>query len=292
MRSKKSLIGSEHEPLSEANPDGLACLFLLLFTLLAWQTIRFHSVEAYLAYLRSAQDAYRLTWYPFAFLDGMLFSIFTWMGLFFFTVAFCCYYLIRPQGKDYWIFLLWFAFLPKFDHALQLLLLVFLAKYRHKWFSPLFLLLLAPVKELAVWLGTGYLWLTKSRPWWQVILGASLAAALYLIIRTWIGERSYYVDAPGLVTPPAMLKFLFSQSVPGIYLIFQIGLLVVLFWLTVDQAWEWKLVLWNLAPVVLFAFVWESQLWLPVALMILAHRSEDSPVERLTFSEFDVEKTL
>lgn len=219
-------------------------------------------------FMNYAPNAYRLTTRFLVALTSDPFQYYYLIVLEFIVASVCVYYLIRPTGRDFVLFLLWVLVLEVYAYSIQVLLLVLLVKHKHKWYSILYLIALAPIKEFAVWLGGGYLLLDGEKPIWQTLTGIGVATAIYLYIRLiLVGEASYHPGSAPFITLGYTLTrlhtgILFGRLLPVLFLIF----------FTVEDWFDLKVMLWNLIPLPFLALIWEEQLWLPAAMVILAHR--------------------
>ncbi|MBY9005705.1 MAG: hypothetical protein KGD63_03015 [Candidatus Lokiarchaeota archaeon] len=183
------------------------------------------------------------------------------------------YFLIRPKDKDYLIFIVLSCFLPVFDNILQILLLVLLVKFRERRGISILLIPIIIIKELGAWIGFGYLLLSKKRSIYEIFVASIFSIIIFLFIRILIGDIEYPPNLAPFFTPP----YIFNQLLDNpqfilIHLFINIIPLILILFYTIQGKFEKKLLIWNVLPICLFAIFWESQLWLPVIMIILMHR--------------------
>ena len=255
--------------------DILALLVILFITTISWQLLIYVGAETNrIRFFLYAPNAYRLFNWLLIQMDDFILSFYGWAALTFLVVLILSYYLIRPRDFDYLLFLAWIVFLPRIFHALQLLLLVILVKYSETKYSSLILIPLALVKEIAFWQGFGYLFLSNKRSNREIFILAFISSFCYLWVRfIIIGDLSYDPNNVPLFSIPFLIQKFITDPSFIIFHNFTRGIpLLILLCLTIQSKIDFRIVFWNIAPVVLFAVYWETQLWLPIALIILSDR--------------------
>jgi hypothetical protein len=134
---------------------------------------------------------------------------------------------------------------------------------------PELLIPLTLIKEVALWLGIGYVLLfcrTK-----KSLVFAGISVTIYAVIRFLIiGDRpSFYPDA-SIFLLPMVLSQLFNMSLSSIF--FDCGIAIILVIVTIRTRRESLLALWLLVPIVLFSVAWEPQHWFMLTVLLIAHR--------------------
>ncbi len=157
-------------------------------------------------------------------------------------------------------------FLRIMDAPMYIILALLGRTKRSELLIPLVLL-----KEIAFWLGFGYL-LLFCRSKRTFILGC-ISATLYIIIRfALIGNRPLiYPDAPVILLPMIVSEILTMSLVS---FLFYSGIAIALI-LTVVRDWtQVMLAIWLFIPVLVFSVFWEPQHWLMLVILLVAHRLE------------------
>ncbi|MHA1979367.1 MAG: hypothetical protein ACW98I_20875 [Candidatus Hodarchaeales archaeon] len=250
--------------------DVLALWFIFIISYTTWKTLQLRDINVIIDFMEHGNNAYRLSNKIFLFLHDLPVSYYTWIALQFIISLTIVYYLIRPKGKDFILFMLWLSLFPIFYHSIQYILLVMLVKYSNTKASPYLVVSLVFVKEFSVWLALGYLFLTNSRSRAELITSAAISGVLYIGIRLLIGYVPPYENAAPLITPLHLIQTAIYN--PATYILIQLLPLVILLLYSVNTEFELKLSLWNALPILLFALLWESQLWFPLFIVIISHR--------------------
>ncbi len=236
----------------------------------------FSSREVAIQNINFAPYKYRLFSQFLVLMDGIILSINLWGLIFSVIFSLAIYFTIKPKGEDLYLILLILSIMILLSCAVSpaLYLLVILIKYSNEKRSSLLLIPLALFREITSWLGFIYLFLTnKNRK--EAIFSFSIAVLCYGFVRyILIGDVGYNPDFVGFFLP--LISFPFILKGPIIFHIIYIVSLTIsisyIIYKNMKSKIEKQLTIMNLIPILLFAIVWEPQLWAPVIVMSIAHR--------------------
>ena len=240
---------------------------LVILVRMTWHTGQRVDVDRFIEYMHEDPEAYRLWDHILLHFHRRPFSIITLETLSFSLCVLVSYLLIMPTGLDGLLFLVGvLACSSNFSvrHSVQYPLLALLALTS----SPFLLVPLILTKELAAWLGLGYLILTNGfQP--LIIILAGVAFMVYLIMRRIIGTRQRVSGGAPLFAIPYYVKYM-QGKIEGknrVTILWNVaGVCAMVVFLIMRGPF---ILLWVAVPVFLFALWWEPQLWFPTVVVVL-----------------------
>jgi len=229
-------------------------------------------------YLDYSPNAYRLTNFLMYYLSTITpLSFVTWNMFQFFIILTAIYFIIKPEDKDYLLFILWIVNFPIFNDISQMFFLMIIVLYRDKKFIPILLIILAPIKEIGAFLGAIYLLLYRKDKKF-VLIFCIAGLLLYLIIRFLIiGNLPYNEEISKFFTLPNLFSKLTTNFLDSIMRLLPT---IILMTITYDFYIKDSLLLKQLfiiifIPIFLFAVFWEAQLWFPYFIIALTHKLKE-----------------
>lgn len=238
---------------------------LVILTRLTWNTGQRVDLVKFIGYMHESPEAYRLWDHVLLRFHRRPFSIITLETLSFSVCMLVSYLLFMPTGLYGLMFVAGvLACSSDFSvrHSVQYPLLTLLAVTS----NPVLLVPLILTKELAAWLGLGYLLLIGGlQP--LTLICAGVAFLAYVAMRKMVGKRER--RAP-FFAPPYYIQYIRGKlegKGRGLILWNLTGVFVMIVFSAVTGP---ALLLWTAVPVLLFALWWEPQLWWPTVLVLLA----------------------
>lgn len=206
------------------------------------------------------------------------FSFFILNSIIFIGVCWLIVFVINPTPEDQLIFfsiIFSFVFFPVLTDSLMYLILVLIVKFDNKKLIPI----LGFIKEFAVWQIAGYYLFVKkdlSKQFWMYLFSGLI---VYLLDRSMV---NIFIGNPTIPAGGIIYIFGFFYVIPFFDVIVNdyflagitlIGLLFIAL-LVVKTKNEFFLLLWNFIPIIFFGIWWESQLWVPIFLILLIHNKK------------------
>ena len=241
---------------------------LVMMTRIVWTVGQRVDIDRFISYMHEDPEAYRLWDHVLLRFHRRPFSIITLQTMSFALCMMLSYLLIVPTGINGLVFVVGvLACSSNFSvrHSIQYPLLALMVLTS----NPIFLIPLILTKELAAWLGLGYLLLTGGLQPLTVIC-ASAAFLAYVAMRLLVGERVRGPEGAPLFAVPYHIRYLLGQiegRARGQILWNLAGVAVMIVFSATRGL---PLLLWTAVPVLLFAMWWEPQLWLPTVIVLLA----------------------